>query len=160
VTEQSFISKDADTKPLRAELNKFSKDAQKAWEDLSELLNKIETLSASARFKIGNAQQLLADIGRCCASLGEGINGAKKEVKGTRGRSIDSIRERFLIDVVNFYEELTGTTIRARGRYTDHQRKSKSVCFLLAATEPLPGFEMTPEGTEMATDRALKRRQK
>jgi hypothetical protein len=159
--KQGFIANDANMESLRKELKGFKDGAEEVLATLNRFTVSIERLSENTKPRITPLLRLQENIGKCTGTLADSINSAKRPVSGNRGNSIDTIRDEFLIELYEFYNDVTGLELKVRSLWTDHPRKGDALAFLFAATEEFPGFEnLTPGGIEKAMERALKRRHK
>jgi hypothetical protein len=158
---QDFIANNANTESLRKELKGFKDGAEEVLATLSRFAVSIERLSENTKPRITPLLRLQENIRRCIGTLTDSINNAKRPVSGKRGNNIDTIRDDFLIELYEFYNDVTGLELKVRSLWTDHPRTGDALAFLFAATEELRGFEnLTPGGIEKAMERALKRRHK
>jgi hypothetical protein len=161
IAAQEFVANDTNSKQLRAEMRAFAKMGDKSLMRASKLSGEISRLSASARLQIGAISPLQINAAAFIESLADATNQAKMLVNGNRGRSINTIRDDFLIRLSEIFENATGKELKVRTRFTDQPNPSDSVTFLVAATEGLPGFvNMTTGGIEKAMERALSGRHK
>jgi len=158
IAAQEFISSDSTIAKVRSELKKFVKTAEGVLETNNKMVTEIEKLSPHTQLHISPVTRLRSTITATFGPLMDSIESAKHPIEGKPGRRQDTLRDKFLLEIVRIYKAATNKEFNVRKVYTNHPREGPDTSFLLTATTDLPGFQGINElAIEKALETALKR---